>query len=321
METLVRRAFLFGTAATMLAATTAFCDTSTTAVRAAVRGPKKRLFVASFESLANFDFALGGAAGDALAAQLVSVLTQMPEFDVVDRSDLASLQVEQGLGASHGSVAGIAEHDAQILGAQVIVKGYVTAFDPGAKSDTLGIGIGGSNLLGSAGTQSTHGVIAMDVRLTDTTSGLLIGATHVEEAVNSRSFNTAIGGPTAGVSQQSVNNDVVGQVTRAAFIKVSEFVRQRLVDLVWTGLVAEADGNQIFINVGGDNNVSVGDEFAVSRVSRRIIDPSSGQLLGVTEAALGRIRVVSVQAKFSICAPVTSALGVQKGDIVRFVAR
>lgn len=67
------------------------------------------------------------------------------------------------------------------------------------------------------------------------------------------------------------------------------------------GVIAQAVGSKIYINIGSDAGVRVGDEFDI--VSRTVVikDPISGQVIGEEREVVGRLRVVSVQTKMATC--------------------
>jgi hypothetical protein len=60
------------------------------------------------------------------------------------------------------------------------------------------------------------------------------------------------------------------------------------------GLVADATGNTITINVGSGAGVHVGDKLAVTRVDRVIKDPATGKPLRTVEDPVGTITITSV---------------------------
>lgn len=90
-----------------------------------------------------------------------------------------------------------------------------------------------------------------------------------------------------------------------------------------------AQGDEIYINRGGENGVRVGDQFEVIRA---ISDPDStswfqyelmlSRAMGTRYADIGRLRVVHVDAKTSTTVMSFACLPIQRGDILRpFVAR
>jgi hypothetical protein len=88
-------------------------------------------------------------------------------------------------------------------------------------------------------------------------------------------------------------------------------------------------GTSVFINKGADKGVKVGDQFLVSRVETDLLrypwfvaQQEIEKAMGTYVADIGRLRVVSVQAKTSTAEIVDSCDYVQRGDIVEpFVER
>jgi len=281
-------------------------------------GPKKRIAVAKFVVNGKFLTASGGGdAGDMLADQFSTVLAESGQFDVVDRADVAMTLKEQGLVPKSAVQGEAAANPMDLLGAQVIVRASVTTFD---QSSGGGFSIGvGSSLTGLLGQKSTKGVIGIDVRLVDTTTGRIIAASHLQEAATNTAFNIGLQKGDQKVSQDSFNNTPLGQATEAAFKKAIPFIASKLKDVAWTGRIADVADGAAFLNVGQAQGVKAGDSFMVSRVGRRIVDPGSGELLGVTEAPVGRVTVVEVQERFSRVAPSDKPLELQRGDIARYV--
>jgi hypothetical protein len=60
------------------------------------------------------------------------------------------------------------------------------------------------------------------------------------------------------------------------------------------GLVADATGGSIIINVGSRGGVHVGDKLVITRASRVIKDPVTGKVLRAIEAPVGQMQVTSV---------------------------
>jgi len=313
-----RRAVLLGALSAAVAPALARADASAPGGAAPV-GPKKRIAVAKFEVQGKFAQALGaGDVGMVLADQFSTLLTQSGLFDVVDRADVTMTLKEQGLvpkSAVQGEAAG---NPMDLLGAQVIVRASVTTFDQ-TDGGSFSIGLGSGPLTGLLGRKSSKGVIGIDIRLVDTTTGRIIAATHVQETAAASSVSVGVqqaNGATA--SQDAYTNTPLGQATERAFRKAEPFLEAKLRDVAWTGRIADVADGAAFLNVGEQQGVKVGDTFAVSRVGRRIVDPGSGELLGVTEAPVGQVTVVEVKERFSRVAPADKPLELQRGDIARY---
>jgi len=283
-------------------------------------GPRKRILVSTFLTVTSFDVAFGGQeAGAAMAAQLATLLEQSGDFDVVERSSLDSILKEQGLLATAGNVAQAAQHAAELLGAQIIVQGFVSTFSASAKTSGFSIGFGNPDYdrsNGSVGTNATQGVIGIELKLIDPTTAKLVGATHLEDTFHTKSNSLNLTGAVSA-TQAKADNPVLGVVTRGVLTKAVAFISNALRTLPWAGHVVDVDADQVFINVGGQSGVKLGDIFTISRVSRRIVDPESGELLGIVESPLGQVRITSVQDKFSI-GQKDGAFDTQKGDLARY---
>ena len=284
-------------------------------------GPKKRILVATFDTITAFDVAFGGPeSGAAIAAQLSTELEQTGDFEVIERAGLDSVLKEQTLNAAKGSLRDAADQAAALLGAQVIVHGFVSTFSENAKTGGFSIGLGGpstSNTSGQIGSGGTKGVIGIELKLVDVTTGKLVSATHLADTIHTKASTASVTGPVS-LSHGQTETSVLGVVTEGVLAKAVAFIRDSLNRLTWVGRVADVDAGQVFINVGRESGVAVGDRFAISRVSKKIVDPESGELLGVVERPVGTVAITAVEDKFSI-AEKSANLDVQKGDIARYL--
>ena len=279
-------------------------------------GPKKRIAVAKFDADVAFDKAYGTSdAGGGLAAQLTTELVNTGQFLVEERANLDAVLAEQKLGAEHLTTMDTSAGLGELTGAQVLIRASVTMFEPQTRSGGFSIGIGGAAL------DQNHdsGKIGIDLRLIDTTTGQVVGATHIDEDVRSRGSSISFSSGSTNLASNNADASIIGETTRAMIGRAVAFIQQTLATVSWTGQVSDTDSSGVFLNIGADGGVAVGDRFAVSRISKRITDPQSGELLGVEEEKVGAVRVTSVQPRFSVAAP-EGACTAQRGDIARFVA-
>ena len=62
------------------------------------------------------------------------------------------------------------------------------------------------------------------------------------------------------------------------------------------GLVAKViDSQTVVLNIGASNGVSTGDEFVVFSLGEEVLDPKTGQNLGILENVKGKGKAVHVQ--------------------------
>jgi len=82
------------------------------------------------------------------------------------------------------------------------------------------------------------------------------------------------------------------------------------------GLVADATGGTIIINVGKSAGVIVGMKLTVERVTREVKDPASGKVLRKITSPVGEIEVTEVD-EGSAVAKIVSGQDFKVGDMAR----
>lgn len=284
-------------------------------------GPKKRLAVAKFDAHGAFMSVYGGwDVGGGLAAQLTTALVNSGHFIVVERAELASVLREQELGAAGLVTKETAAQVGQLLGAQILVRGAVTEFEQRAGGGGLRLGVASGPIGGAIGATTTSGIVGMDLRLIDTSTGQIVRSRRAESKVDQRGISADINVRQITFGGDAFDKTVLGQATRQAIERaVAEIIASSQV-VPWTGRVADVAGEQVFINAGGTAGIKEGDRFAISTVVRELTDPATGVSLGVIEQKLGEVRVVTTQDNFSIAAMV-APFQTQRGDLVKVLGR
>ncbi len=149
------------------------------------KGPKARIAVASFKCKAA---KCSGEIGSGIADMLTTALFQTGKFIVLERSNegLGAVQRELNL-AQSGLVGQNIPQRGLLEGADILVVGAITAFEPKAE----GIGVGGIAiplnvpLIGGIGVGKNEAYIAADIRLIDVRTGRIINSTTVEGKASS----------------------------------------------------------------------------------------------------------------------------------------
>jgi len=138
-------------------------------------GPKARVAVAKFQvKAAKAEYEIG----DGLAEMLTTELFNTNRFIVLERRELHDVIAEQDLGASGRVRAKTAAPIGQIEGAELLVVGAVTAFEPNYRGGGGGLAIPGLPIaLGVGGKQA---YMAIDMRVIDTRTSRILAATTVE---------------------------------------------------------------------------------------------------------------------------------------------
>jgi len=248
--------------------------------------------------------------GRAAADQLVTQLVQSGKFSVIERDKLELVLKEQSLSASGAIDPKTAVRLGKLLGVQLILTGSITKFS--IKRHGGGIG----PLRAEFGQAQS----ALDVRLIDTSTGeiVLVASGEGEKKFGGAAFKNID-------FEKQFDAGVITEALRPAVEKtVAQILEQydRLgahaaAATPALGKVVSADSpTSVYIDMGENAGVKVGDRFEVVRVVKEIRD-ENGELLDTVEDTVGTIEVVKVLSKSSVCRVVRG--GVQKGDKVRRV--
>ena len=138
-------------------------------------GPKARVAVGDFQVKA------AGATidiGDGLREMLLTSLFSSNRFIVLERQAIQDVMLEQDLGASGRVRAATAAPTGILEGAELLVYGVVSEFDPDKSAVGLNMGMPGLPLLFGGGAKNAH--MAIDLRVVDTATGRIVSATRVE---------------------------------------------------------------------------------------------------------------------------------------------
>jgi curli biogenesis system outer membrane secretion channel CsgG len=289
---------------------------------AAAHGPKKTVAVARFDAHGAFlarygSYDLGGG----LAAQLASELERSGRFVVVERAELGSVLREQELALSGLSAPQTSPRAGQLVGAQLLVRGSVTEF---SESDSgSGFRVGGpiSSGFGSAlGTRSRKGHVSIDLRVIDTTSGRLVTTHTVDREL--RATSLALEGVTRSgttVGYDGFERSPLGKATREAIAEAVRALGAELAAVPWNAQVAKVSGGRVYVNAGADANLAEGASLGVYRVVDRVLDPTTGELLGLEEQRIGTLTIGNVHPRYAT----GTYAGSQRprvGDLLRYGA-
>lgn len=279
--------------------------------------PKPRVAVYSFNATGKLAAFEGYNVGDGLAAQLATELTRTNCFIVLDRTGLSNVLREQEL-----ALAGVVNRETgpaagALIGAEVIIKGTVTEFEPNARGRGINLGLGLPNIpLGlRVGRNGNRAHVAMDLSIIDATTGQVRHAHRI-------AAESASGGWTVGLDHErgSIGGDAfaktpMGMAARNALGQATLKLAADLGGLPWRGQVVDASETTLFLNAGSATGIAAGETYRVSTVERTLIDPATGLLLDRIERVVGEVRIVSVKERYAIAEPL-NGVRVSRGDFV-----
>jgi curli biogenesis system outer membrane secretion channel CsgG len=236
-------------------------------------GPKRRVGVVEFENKSAYGQGrLGGAASDILVTELV----KSGKFIVVERDRMAKILEEQKLQGQGLIDAVTAVKVGQIMGLEAIVVGSVSQF--GVKKE------GSDYLISQSKRQIAE--VTVDLRLIDVASGQVILADSGKgRAKNSKGSFLGMG------TKGGYDETLEGEALRAALVQFVENAASQLNKKAWSCMVADAYGEELYLNAGQDSGVNPGLKLECYRQGAEIRDPRSNLVIGHREEYIGRAEV------------------------------
>jgi len=258
-------------------------------VPVSAQGAKPRVAIMNFENNSTWSW-WGNNLGAAAAAELTTQLVQSGQFTVIERAQLEVILSEQDFWASGRIDAATASKIGQLLGVQLVFAGSITQFSVERRS--IGFrGIGGS---------FSNAETVLDVRLINADSGEILMT--AEGQGNKRMGGGYFRGASAeqtfdeGAAQEALR-PAVENVVAAVARRAGEFASLQP-PMPVSQIVGEREG-AFYINRGQNAGVTVGQQFAVSRVVDEIRD-ANGQVLDRVVDQVGRVEVTQVLSQSAI---------------------
>lgn len=259
-----------------------------------------------------------GQVGAAAQDILISELVRKGRYTVIDRERLSEILREKNLSLSGDIDPKTAVKAGKLLGVEYVIVGSVTEFGS-VKSGASTGWLGGRLPNVSVGTNRF--TAAIDARAISTTTGEIIWAdTARESTTDARVYVNGSGGGAVDEAQaDKVIRPVCAQL--AASLEKGKLTTSGLGGSAdasgVAGKIARVDAEEIYINVGAEAGVQVGQVFQVVRKGKVITDPDTGEVLGADETKVGQVRITAVKGpRLSLCSAV-SGNGFKAGDILK----
>jgi curli biogenesis system outer membrane secretion channel CsgG len=269
--------------------------------------------------------------GKGIADLIVTGLVKDGTYSVIERKKLDTILQEQNFSNSDRANPTSAAKIGKVLGINAIIVGSITQFGLEDKSLKVG-GIGGSwgKIAGGAlGKKEGKASVVIDARMVDVNTGEILSVASGKG--QSKRSGLMLGGGGAGgggfgaggidMGSSNFQDTILGEATRAAVDDVvAQLVGQaskvEATQVTVEGLIADATGGVIVINVGKAAGVTPGMKLVVERVSREVKDPTTGKVLRKISSPVGEIEVTDADDG-SAEAKVVSGTGFKVGDIVK----
>ena len=180
-------------------------------------GPKARIAISQFKDKT----AKGGGfhgwwnpeIGDGMRDMLATALFNTDRYIVLERQIMSEVLAEQDFGASGRVRQETAAPIGQIEGAELLITGAITEFEPA--SGGIGGGVGGlfGTVIGAVAGSMKKSHVAIDLRVVDTRTSRIVAATSVEGVAKDKSLGgllvgSGVGGGLGGYSKTSMEKAV-----------------------------------------------------------------------------------------------------------------
>lgn len=281
------------------------------------KGPKPRVAVYGFNAAGKLAAFEGYNVGEGLAAQLATQLQSTGCFIVLDRTSLSNVLREQELGLAGVVNPETAPEAGRVVGADVVIKGSVTEYEPNKQGGGFQIGFGLSDKpIGlRLGHNKTTAHVAMDISLIDAETGQVRAAHRVQADSTGGGWTVGVDHKRASVGKDLFNKSPFGIATRNALNEAVSKIYKDLGDVEWRASVVKASGGTLYLNAGEKAGLKSGDQFNVSTVVESLVDPDTGLLLDKIEVVLGRVEIQSVRENYSV-ARMLGQFDAARGDSV-----
>ena len=271
--------------------------------------------------------------GKGIADLLVTRLVSSGNYSVIERKALNKILTEQNFSNSDRADPTSAAKMARILGVDAIIIGSITQFGRDDKSTGVGGGgiggITGRYGIGGVRRKESKAVVGISARMVNTeTAEILAVAEGKGESARSGTslvggggnWNNAGGG---GLDMSSSNfaNTILGEAVNHAVSEMAAQLDESAAklptrQLVIEGMVADATGNTVVLNVGSRAGLKVGDRLQVRRKIREVKDPATGKVLRSIENGVGEVVITEVDEQSSV-GTFTGSTPAKVGDVVK----
>ncbi len=271
--------------------------------------------------------------GKGISLLLEQKLVQDGKYRVIDRNAMDKILKEQNFSNSDRVDPNSAAKIGRILGVSAIITGSITQF--GRDDKHIGAGGGGYGLgkfgLGGIGKSDSKAVVNVTAKLIDiNTAEILAVATGTGQSKRSGFTTGGGGGGWSGggggqvdMGSSNFSNTILGEAVNASVADLGQQLDDKAASLPTvkvsvSGLVADATGNTLIINVGTKAGVKVGDHLGVFRKGKEIRDPQTGKVIKTVLARLGDVTITEAD-ETSATGTFSGPTAPTVGDVVQTV--
>ena len=269
--------------------------------------------------------------GKGIADLVVENLVKSGTYSVIDRKALQKVLEEQNFSNSDRADVNSAAKLGKILGVDAIILGSITQFGSDEKTTSVGGGggirIGGFGI-GGVSRKESKAVVNLSGRMISADTAEILGVAGGKgeskrsgtSLLGSGGSSAALGGAGLDMTNSNFQQTIIGEAVMQAVNAMSKEldgnagkVTGKTVSV--DGLVADADGKTLILNIGSKSGVTVGSKLLVKRTGREVKDPATGRVLRRIEDAVGEVVITEVYEGSSV-GTFTGATPAKVGDRV-----
>ncbi|MGO9094470.1 MAG: CsgG/HfaB family protein [Bryobacteraceae bacterium] len=254
--------------------------------------------------------------GKGISDLIVEKLVMTGKYSVIERKALDKVLGEQNFSNSDRADSNSAAKIGRILGVDAIITGSITQFGRDDKSTGVGGGamssVTGRFGLGGVRHNEAKAVVGISARMINTdTAEIIAVAKGVGESTRKGTSLIGAGGGDisagagGGVASKNFGSTILGEAVNAAVDQLcaqfdSEAAQLPTKAVVIDGLVADATGNTLVLNVGSRIGIKVGDRLDVRRKIKDVRDPATGRILRSITDKVGEVVITDVDEQSAV---------------------
>jgi curli biogenesis system outer membrane secretion channel CsgG len=305
---------------------TSSCPTVPAAIATAPGAQKRRLAVEAFDysavrnsitAMYNNDVNIG----QGIRAILTEKMAQSKTAVLLEREKIKDVMKEQDFGAGNRVNQGTKAKIGKITGADAILMGDIVIFGRDDKQKKNGLGgvvrsvpvIGGVGGVVADSKKTDKAVVAINLRIVDAETGEVLDAEQArgESTRTSTNWGAIAGswrggaGANSGMTSSDFAETIIGEATMDAVSKIAAILEKQMPNVgaktrSIEGRVANFDGCTLYLTIGGNDGVQVGDHFEIHQILSEITDPDTKEVLDKQTRKVGDLVVSTVRDKVAI---------------------
>ena len=270
--------------------------------------------------------------GKGIADLIVDRLVQSGNYSVIERKALDKVLAEQNFSNSDRADPNSAAKIGRVLGVDAIIVGSITQF--GRDDKNTGVAGGAlsrvSGRFGVGGVKHTEAkaVVGITARMINTdTAEILASAKGMGESARKGTSllgaggGDVVGGGAVDMRSKNFSATIIGEAVDQAVGQLCTQFDQNASKLptkavVIEGLVADATGGVLVLNIGSRIGLKVGDRLQVRRKIREVKDPATGKVIRSIEDKVGEVVLTEVD-ETSAVGNFTGASPAKVGDVIK----